>query len=218
MAVFKTPCFNCDQVAGYVLACCRATYCSICIGYYFEDCEDDRSRCMNDLDCDSFAHEEFVFYSLNALEVFCAKRQAEERAEEEEKLLREAAIASIRKVKERKKAPLPPTDLPMKSVAPDRRKKVVSVTKAPIAKGSESRERRTHSGNGRPKERTPVKIRNSPYRSPDRRRRRDLWIERFPVAQRHSHAPYWDICERRHYQERTYFDRRQYEGTRYRRY
>uniref|UniRef100_A0A1I8ACK2 RING-type domain-containing protein n=1 Tax=Steinernema glaseri TaxID=37863 RepID=A0A1I8ACK2_9BILA len=85
MTAFSTNCFNCGLVAESMLSCCRAAYCSICIGFYLEDCEDDRSCCLNNPQCNSPAREEFVFYSPEALEVFWTKRQAEERDQEEER-------------------------------------------------------------------------------------------------------------------------------------
>ncbi|KAK0422836.1 hypothetical protein QR680_007816 [Steinernema hermaphroditum] len=104
MAV-QTPCFNCTvlETGNFILGCCRAVYCAICIGYYLEDCEDDRSICLNNTVCKARAQEGLVFESEADVDALWAKRRAEEEAESELQALREAAILSLKKA-----APPPP--------------------------------------------------------------------------------------------------------------
>ncbi|KAK0422691.1 hypothetical protein QR680_007725 [Steinernema hermaphroditum] len=99
MAV-QTPCFNCTllETGNFILGCCRAVYCAICIGYYLEDCEDDRSICLNNTVCKAQAQEGLIFEFEAYVDALWAKRRAEEEAESELQAHREAAILSLKKV------------------------------------------------------------------------------------------------------------------------
>ncbi|KAK0422692.1 hypothetical protein QR680_007723 [Steinernema hermaphroditum] len=141
MAV-QTPCFNCTllETGNFILGCCRAVYCAICIGYYLEDCEDDRSICLNNTVCKAQAQEGLIFEFEAYVDALWAKRRAEEEAESELQAHREAAILSLKKV-----ASLPQkilVSLPKKREEEVKSKKVVfdlEPTRAPEEKASRKR-------------------------------------------------------------------------------
>ncbi|KAK0422709.1 hypothetical protein QR680_007737 [Steinernema hermaphroditum] len=82
---------------NFILGSCRAVYCAICIGYYLEDCEDERSICLNNTVCKAQAQEGLVFESEAAVDDLWAKRRAQEELESEFQALREVAILSLKK-------------------------------------------------------------------------------------------------------------------------